>query len=149
EQAAIIVRKLALALDAAHKKGVVHRDLKPANVMFDKERKDLVVMDFGLARKQVAGAVRDTQTGIVMGTPAYMSPEQARGDAKDVGPEGDIFSLGIIMYELLTGTRPFSGTAHEVIGQILLLDPEPPGERRPGVNPQLEAICLKALAKDP
>jgi serine/threonine protein kinase len=148
-QAAIIVRKLALALEAAHKKGVVHRDLKPANVMFDKERKDLVVMDFGLARRPTTGDARDTQSGVVMGTPAYMSPEQARGDAKDVGPEGDIFSLGIIMYELLTGSRPFCGTAHEVIGQILLTDPEPPSKIRPDVNPVLEGACLKALAKDP
>ena len=149
KQAAIIVRKLALALHAAHKKGVVHRDLKPANVMFDKERKDLVVMDFGLARRTAAGDARDTQSGAVMGTPAYMSPEQARGASKDVGPEGDIFSLGVIMYELLAGSRPFQGTAHEVIGQILLLDPEPPSARRAGVNSGLEAVCLKALAKDP
>ena len=107
-QAAVIVHQLALALDAAHRKGVVHRDLKPANVMFDTERNELVVMDFGLARRSVPGDVRDTQTGIVMGSPAYMSPEQARGDAKEVGPAGDIFSLGIVMYELLTGSRPFT-----------------------------------------
>ncbi|MCE9564988.1 MAG: DUF1080 domain-containing protein [Planctomycetes bacterium] len=149
KQAAIIVRKLALALDVAHKKGVVHRDLKPANVMFDKDRKDLVVMDFGLARRSVSGDVRDTQSGVVMGTPAYMSPEQARGDAKDVGPAADIFSLGIIMYELLTGSRPFSGTAQEVIGRILLVEPEPPSQRRAGISPLLETICLKAMAKDP
>jgi hypothetical protein len=106
-------------------------------------------MDFGLARRAAAGDARATQSGVVMGTPAYMSPEQARGDAKDVGPEGDIFSLGIIMYELLAGERPFTGTAHEVIGQILLTDPLPPSSVRPGINPVLEAACLKALEKDP
>ncbi len=150
KQAAIIVRKLALALEAAHRKGVVHRDLKPANVMFDKERKDLVVMDFGLARRPVAdGTARDTRSGVVMGTPAYMSPEQARGGSKDVGPEADVFSLGVILYELLTGSRPFIGTAHEVISQILLVEAEPPSQRRPGLDSTLEAACLKALAKDP
>jgi len=148
-QAAVIVHKIALALEEAHNKGVIHRDLKPANVMFDKDRKDIVVMDFGMARRTAQGDARETRSGMVMGTPAYMSPEQAKGDAKDVGPEGDIFSLGIIMYELLAGSRPFSGSVHEVIGQILLLDPEPPSARRPGVNPRLEAICLKAMAKEP
>jgi hypothetical protein len=148
-QAAVIVRKLALALAAAHDKGVVHRDLKPANVMYDKERKVLVVMDFGMARRTTAVDERATQTGIIMGTPAYMSPEQASGGAKSVGPAGDVFSLGIMMYEMLTGTRPFTGSPHEVIGRIILMDPEPPSVRRPGLDPRLEATCLKALAKDP
>jgi serine/threonine-protein kinase len=151
KQTAIIVRKLALSLDAAHKKGVIHRDLKPANVMFDSDRKDLVVMDFGLARRADAAAgAGDTQSGVIMGTPAYMSPEQARGGAKDVGPAADVFALGAMMYEMLTGHRPFSGgSANEVIGRILLMNPEPPSVLRPGVSPVLEAACLKALAKDP
>jgi serine/threonine-protein kinase len=151
KQTALIVRKLALALDAAHKKGVIHRDLKPANVMFDRDRKDLVVMDFGLARRTDAGAgAGDTQSGVIMGTPAYMSPEQARGGAKDVGPAADVFALGAMMYEMLTGHRPFpGGTANEVIGRILLMNPDPPSALRPGVSPVLEAACLKALAKDP
>ncbi len=149
KQIAMIIRKIASALAAAHEKGIVHRDLKPANIMFDRDRKDIVVMDFGLARGPQLADARSTQSGVIMGTPAYMSPEQARGDAKGVGPSGDVFSLGVILYEMLTGSRPFVGTATEVIGQILHVEPERPSQRRAGIDPRMESICLKAMAKDP
>jgi serine/threonine protein kinase len=107
-QVATIVRKLALALHEAHSHGVVHRDLKPANIMTNK-RRELVIMDFGLARltnKSSQSESRLTQSGIVMGTPSYMSPEQVMGDRNAMGPPCDIYSMGVIMNELLTGRLP-------------------------------------------
>ena len=86
KQAALILRKLALALSAAHAKGIIHRDLKPGNVMIDHERKDVVIMDFGLARRNKQGDAKLTREGAVLGTPAYMAPEQARGDVQAIGP---------------------------------------------------------------
>jgi len=141
-----IVRKLALALEEAHAKGIVHRDLKPTNVLLD-EKREPIIMDFGLARQIQKQDARLTQFGAILGSPAYMSPEQVEGDADAMGPAGDIYSLGVILYELLTGVTPFQGSTAAVLGQILTREPRKPTDRRPELDPQLEAICLKMMAK--
>ena len=148
-QVAALVGKLALALEEAHAKGVIHRDLKPANVMIKQtgQRREPVIVDFGLARRDDADGVRVTKTGQVMGTLGYMAPEQVRGDLKAIGPACDIYALGVMLYELLTGRLPFNGSGLAVAAQILTQDPLPPSEHRPEIDPRLEAICLKAMAK--
>jgi serine/threonine protein kinase len=145
---AALVGKLALALDVAHTQGVIHRDLKPANVMIRStgSRREPVIVDFGLARRDGADEVRVTKTGQVMGTLGYMAPEQIRGD-KAMGPACDIYALGVMLYELLTGQLPFTGTGLAVAGKILTQDPLPLTEHRPDLDPRLEAICRKAMAK--
>jgi formylglycine-generating enzyme required for sulfatase activity len=147
-QVAEMVKTLALALQEALDRGVIHRDLKPANVMIN-HRNELVVMDFGLARRMDAADPRLTRTGAMLGTPAYMASEQASGDLKAIGPACDVYSLGMVMYEMLAGKRPFEGSALQVIGQVLHVAPEPPSKSRPDLDPMLDAICLKALAKKP
>src|SRR5207302_1053209 len=113
-----LIRKLALVLHEAHKKGIVHRDVKPGNIMIN-QRKEPVIMDFGLARRVTADGTRLTIDGQAMGTPAYMAPEQARGDVSRMGPRCDVYSLGVMLYELLTGRLPFRGNAVEILGQVL------------------------------
>jgi serine/threonine protein kinase len=143
---AALIRKLALALQEAHARGVVHRDLKPSNIMFN-QRKEPVIMDFGLARRIDKGDARLTKSGSVLGTPAYMPPEQVAGHTDVMGPACDIYSLGVIMYEMLIGRLPFEGPAIPVLALILTKEPEKPSAHRPELDPQLEAICLKAMAK--
>jgi WD40 repeat protein/predicted Ser/Thr protein kinase len=145
-QCALLVRKLALALAEAHKRGVIHRDLKPSNVMIDK-RSEPVVMDFGLARRARSGDPRLTQLGSLLGTPSYMPPEQVSGDPDAMGPASDIYSLGVVLYELLAGRLPFEGDIMALLSHVLLDEPPPPSQFRAGIDPELEGICLKAMAK--
>jgi serine/threonine protein kinase len=142
-EAAVLVRKLALAMQYAHAHGVIHRDLKPSNVAL--ERGEPVILDFGLARQ---GDSRLTLEGSVMGTPAYMAPEQVEGDVAAIGPTCDIYSLGAVLYELLSGRPPFDGPPMATLAKILNEIPAPVRELAPEVDPRLEAICLKCLAKD-
>jgi predicted Ser/Thr protein kinase len=144
--AATFVLKLARALEAAHARSVIHRDLKPANIMIDAHQEP-IIMDFGLARQLNKEDSRLTQDGMLMGSPAYMSPEQVEGDAERMGPGCDIYSLGVILYELLTGEVPFKGSIAAVMGQIISSAPRKPSAVKPGIDPALEAICLKMIAK--
>lgn len=144
---ALLIRKLALAIADAHRHGILHRDLKSANVMVD-ESGEPIVMDFGLA-SLVEDDANVTQTGTIVGTPAYMAPEQVEGDHARIGPPTDVYGLGVILYELLTGRLPFRGRVHAVLKQIPNDDPPPPMQFRPGLDRNLEAICLKTLSKRP
>jgi serine/threonine protein kinase len=144
-----VVRKIALALHEAHINGLVHRDVKPGNIMID-PRNEPIVMDFGLARQiDEEDDARLTRDGAILGSPAYMSPEQIEGKADKLGPPSDIYSLGVILYELLTGNLPFQGSVASIIGQILAKEPDSPLKQRPDMSPRLAAICAKAMAKKP
>jgi tetratricopeptide (TPR) repeat protein/predicted Ser/Thr protein kinase len=147
-EAARLAEDLARALAAAHEQGVLHRDVKPHNVLLSPEGAPLLA-DFGLA-KALDAADGPTSTGQVLGTPAYMSPEQADGDGGRVGPRSDVWSLGATLYELLTGRPPFvASTAMLTIAAVLRKDPTPPRRVRAGLDRDLETICLACLEKDP
>jgi serine/threonine protein kinase len=146
--AARLVAAVATAVDHAHQRGILHRDLKPANILIDEQGRPLVT-DFGLA-KRVEADIGLTQSGEILGTPAYMAPEQALGRRASVTTAADVHGLGAILYYLLTGRPPFAAdSVIETIEQVRTQPPESPSRRRPDVPRDLEVICLKCLEKDP
>lgn len=152
-EAAELIETLAGAVQAAHEHGIVHRDLKPANVLMGADAPSGAtfprITDFGLAKfmKRPAG---QTRSGAVMGTPAYMAPEQARGDSKNIGPAADVYALGAMLYELLTGRPPFQGESTlGVLLRVLSHEPTPPRRLHSEIPSDIEAICLKCLEKEP
>jgi eukaryotic-like serine/threonine-protein kinase len=145
-----IAKQMCLGLEAAHQEGVVHRDIKPQNMLIIPETGDLKIMDFGIARvsEMKAGAAGLTSTGTVMGTPDYMPPEQAQGLPADF--RSDIYSLGIVFYEIFTGHLPFSGDSVMAVVLAHIQKPAPvPRQANPAIPPELEAIILRCLEKSP
>ncbi|WP_153555305.1 serine/threonine-protein kinase [Roseimaritima sediminicola] len=143
-----LVRRIVEGLQEMHEHGITHRDLKPSNVLLDRRGRP-VITDFGLARSdRLSSDVRMTQTAALMGSPAYCSPEQVRGE-QTIDARTDLYSLGVLMYELLTGHLPFEGSVGEVLGAVLHLQPPPPTRLRPSLSPAMEALCVELLEKDP
>lgn len=160
-EAAKLVKTLALAVDAAHQKNIIHRDLKPHNVLLAEDGTPKIT-DFGLAKKlntigDLAGPGRQlgedaglTRSGAVMGTPSYMAPEQAAGKTKEIGPAADVYALGAILYECLTGRPPFkAATAVDTILQVLCDEAIPPARLNREIPRDLDTICLHCLQKEP
>jgi len=144
-----IVAILGRAVAYAHQQGVIHRDLKPSNVMLDAESGQPVLMDFGLAKEVTLEGSQLTRSGEILGTPAYMSPEQAAGQQEQIGPRSDVYALGAVLYELLCGQPPFSGNMGEVVLKVQSEEPTPLRKLAGPIHRDLETVCLKAMAKDP
>ncbi|MBI3411159.1 MAG: protein kinase [Planctomycetes bacterium] len=157
--AAELTETLARAVAYAHERGIIHRDLKPANILLSCVTSSLTdrpssfvpkVADFGVAKQMHECKDGQTQTGFIMGTPSYMAPEQAAGLAKSVGPATDVYALGAILYEMLTGRRPFQGeTALDTLDMVRTQELVPPRRLQPKAPRDLETICMKCLEKEP
>jgi tetratricopeptide (TPR) repeat protein/predicted Ser/Thr protein kinase len=147
-ETAQLVQRLAEAMSCAHRAGIIHRDLKPANILLDAAGVPKIT-DFGLARKLEEDSSA-TRAGAIMGTPSYMAPEQAEGRNAEVGPAADVYALGAVLYDLLTGRPPFRGTTVlETLDQVRKSEPVPPVRVDPHLPRDLDTICLKCLEKDP
>lgn len=150
DEAARITHRVARALDYAHKKDVLHRDVKSANILLRKDDGEALLTDFGLARRTDGAEQTMTGTGQVLGTPTYMSPEQVEGQRDEVTARSDLYSLGVVLYECLTGTLPFQAASFtNLVMEILTADPPPPRGLRPEIPEVLERICLRCLEKNP
>jgi WD40 repeat protein/tRNA A-37 threonylcarbamoyl transferase component Bud32 len=148
-EAAKLIEALARAIHVAHQAGILHRDLKPGNILLTVDGVPKIA-DFGLAKRMDDDAVHNTGTGSILGTPAYMAPEQAEGKNRGLGPGVDIYALGSVLYHMLTGRPPFVGeTVLDTLQHVKNDDPIPPGRLRPRVPRDLEIICLKCLQKEP
>ncbi len=146
--ASALLETVARAIHEAHRQGVIHRDIKPSNILLMPDGAPKIV-DFGLA-KLVGSDSGLTRTDAVLGSPAYMAPEQAAGLASAVGPAADVYALGVVFYEMLTGRQPFvAGTTLEALDLVRHAEPVAPSRLRPGLPRDLETICLRCLAKDP
>jgi formylglycine-generating enzyme required for sulfatase activity/predicted Ser/Thr protein kinase len=145
-EAVRLIVQILCALEAAHEQGVIHRDLKPENIMLNKKSQP-VIMDFGLARKTIASSDAGLTQGMIVGTAAYMSPEQATGKAEGIDHRSDLYAVGVMLFEMLTGEWPFTGGAIEVMGKKSVQEPPSPLTLNPVLNPQLAAACHKMIAK--